>query len=92
MSVAIRIWDTVEESPSFGRCIRTLGVTANYAGSNIVGAKGLAGKMVWHIDGKECEGTLLEYFAYCGAELDEEQKRAVVEAQRQRKDATRQQK
>jgi WD40 repeat protein len=92
MGGAIHIWDTAEESPSFGQCVRTLDVKANCTGTSIVGAKGLAGKMTWHVDGKECEGTLLEYFAYCGAELDEEQKRAVVEAQRQRRDATRQQK
>lgn len=84
----IQIWDSAEESPTYGKCIRTLGVKANFAGTSIIGAKGLEGEMEWHVDGEECVGTLLEYFAFCGAELDEYQKREVAKLQKQRKNAT----
>ncbi len=45
----------------------------------IAGARGLESAMEWNDDGKARKGTLLEYFAFCGAELDDQQKKTLAE-------------
>jgi hypothetical protein len=71
----IRIWNVDENSPDFGMCVKIIDVKTNCRGMQIAGAKGLEQKMKWKKKGKTYKGTLLEYFAECGAVLDEAQKR-----------------
>ncbi|NIM11911.1 MAG: NACHT domain-containing protein [Candidatus Aminicenantes bacterium] len=71
----LRIWNVDENSPDFGKCVKIIDVKTNCRGMQIAGAKGLEQKMEWRKNGKPYQGTLLEYFAECGAVLDEEQKK-----------------
>ena len=80
-SCSVRIWNAEKGTRGFGKYVKTLGVKANYKGASIEGAGGLAGTMAWHVDGKLRNGTVLEYFAYCGAELSDEQKLQIPRAQ-----------
>jgi len=81
---AVSIWDSDEGAASFETCLRILDVRLNARGAQIAGAKGLEESTTWRRQGKVVQGTRLEFFADCGAILDEDQQLRLAELQAKR--------
>jgi hypothetical protein len=85
---AISLWRRLLESMRRFLTVKVLWFKSiNARGAQISGARGLEQETVWAPPWetlvKQRKGTLLEFFADCGAVLDEEQKRIVAEARQE---------
>lgn len=80
----ILIWDVNPESENFGTCVRVLRLMMRCEGMQVGGALGLEQEITLFSKVEQRKGTLLEYFADCGATLDAEQERTVEKARMQK--------
>ncbi len=79
------IWDADVASSTFGQCLKVLVGKMKCRGMQIGGARGLdEQELTWGAKGQERTGILLEFLADRGAVLDQEQKKHVDMANKER--------